>query len=145
MRGSRHKNFGVHIIREIQVCTRHQSRGSQQGKLCTATTWGFFLFVCFCFFLDFFWYFLFYSFFFCIPFFFFLFVFVYCCFYLVFKIFFFHLQKVKVARFSRGQQTQLNWKKKAGKIPPSITSTLKFPLVNHVDESQYCWGINHYN
>ena len=73
------------------------------------------------------------------------FFFVYCCFYLVFKIFFFHLQKVKVARFSRGQQTQLNWKKKAGKIPPSITSTLKFPLVNHVDESQYCWGINHYN
>ena len=88
--------------------------------------------------------------FFCISFFFFLFVLFYCCFYLVFEIFFFYLQKVErkkvnVARFSIGQQSQVNGKKKAGKILPSITSTLKYPLVNHVGESQYCRGINYYN
>ena len=76
-------------------------------------------------------------------FFFFLFVFVYCCFYLIFEIFFLYTQKVKwkkekVARFSKGQQPQI-------KVLPSITSTLKYPFVNHVGESQSCWGINHYN
>ena len=59
--------LGFMLLKKYKYIPRHQSRGSQQGKLCTATTWGFF-FICF-FFFRFFLYFLFYSFFFVILFF----------------------------------------------------------------------------
>ena len=149
MRGTGEKNVEVDVIKEIQLCTKAPISWKSTREAMYSNYMGRFFFVIF--FFSIFCIFSFNPFFFCISFFFFfLFVLFYCCFYLVFEIFFFYLQKVKrkkvkVAQFSQGQQPQINGKKKAGKILPSITSTLKYPLVNHVGESQYCRYINHYN